>query len=30
MMLMHSTQDGYQLYKKMGFKDKDSEMALFL
>ena len=27
---LHSIQGGYQLYKKLGFKDKDSEMELFL
>ncbi len=27
---LHSSQEGYQLYKKMGFTDKDSEMELFL
>ncbi|MFB5089349.1 GNAT family N-acetyltransferase [Psychrobacillus sp. PGGUH221] len=27
---LHSSQDGYQLYKKMGFTDNDSEMELFL
>lgn len=27
---LHSSQDGYPLYKKMGFIDKDSEMELIL
>lgn len=27
---LHSSQDGYHLYKKMGFIDKDSEMELLL
>jgi GNAT superfamily N-acetyltransferase len=27
---LHSSQEGYQLYKKMGFTDKDSEMELLL